>query len=55
MIHLAMVILAIIIIFYGAMFLLNIGLSGFGVNKGCGCMTMILAGAIALGVMMYAC
>lgn len=55
MIHLAVVIVAIIVIFYGALMLLGLAFSGFDHNKGCGCLTMILAAAIALGVIMYAC
>jgi hypothetical protein len=55
MIHLAIVIVAFIVICYGVMLLLGLAFSGFGESKGCGCLTMLIAGAIALAVCMYAC
>ena len=55
MIHLALVIVAFIVICYAVMLLLSLAVSGFHVNKGCGCFTLILAGGIALAIIMYAC
>lgn len=55
MIHLGLVIVAIIAICYGVLFLLSLAGSGFQANKGCGCFTTLLALAIGLAVLMYAC
>jgi len=53
MIHLALIILAAVVILWAIGALLTLAFSGFSESKGCGCFTLVLAAGIALVILFF--